>query len=139
MSLKISAKSTEAQAKARLDSTEWKRYLSITKQEAKTLAAEHREWSSWVQVHADAQANVLRRVNEQLEAEKIPKIHVDILDWRMSQVVRRVSSLNTPQREISSLADRPHEQPPAEQPPAKQLSASKMPYDPVKDDAMHNG
>ncbi|KAF2812281.1 uncharacterized protein BDZ99DRAFT_461014 [Mytilinidion resinicola] len=118
MSLKISAKTAEAQARAGLNSTEWKRFLAVTKQEAERLATDHPEWTRWTQVYADTQADIQERVVKQLLEEKIHKIDVDVVDWRMTQVVRKVHLARTPShKEASKPTDRPHEQqPPTEQP-----------------------
>ncbi|KAF2495131.1 hypothetical protein BU16DRAFT_527017 [Lophium mytilinum] len=134
MSLKITAKATEAQARAGLNSTEWKRFLTITKQEAERLATDHPEWTRWTQVYADTQADIQERVVKQLLEEKVHRIDVGVVDWRMTQVVRKVHLARTAShKETSKPADRPRE------PLAEQPLASSKPYDPVRASAVQNG
>ncbi|KAF2801452.1 uncharacterized protein BDZ99DRAFT_403312 [Mytilinidion resinicola] len=87
MTLKLRATARDAQTFARHNSFQWRRFLAFTKTEAERLAANH---TSWRDVPADTAAAILENVNTQLKVEKIPEIDGDLLNWRMSQALRKV-------------------------------------------------
>lgn len=122
MSLTARSKASDVQAIAGHTKTQWKRFLTLTWDEAERLCLSHPTCPAWFKVPADEQEALLERLNKLLAAENIPQVATEVLDWRMAQAVRKAHSSPSiaSAEETSELTDRPQ-------------ASTERPFDPVRD------
>ncbi|KAF2190343.1 hypothetical protein K469DRAFT_658203 [Zopfia rhizophila CBS 207.26] len=130
MSIQVRAKRSDARAAAGHNPTQWKRFLTLTWEETEKLYHSQPSWSSWSKVPANVQTQLLETLNESLAQEEIPKITVEVLNWRMAQAIRtahkKTNNDDTSQSEASGATVGE-----ANQQSGKDAASGR--YDPVRD------
>ncbi|KAF2748986.1 hypothetical protein M011DRAFT_399317 [Sporormia fimetaria CBS 119925] len=88
--IRVNATVNEARTAAGHNKEQWDRFYFITKDEAKQLSETHPLWTRWILIPANEKDIMLQRINGRLSAEGIAPVDMNILKWRMSQLLRDI-------------------------------------------------
>ncbi|KAF2257247.1 hypothetical protein BU26DRAFT_537047 [Trematosphaeria pertusa] len=89
-SFRLNATVNEARAASGHTKEQWDRFYFITKEETRQLSEAHQDWTRWILIPANEKERMLARINGRLTAEGIPAVDMDILKWRVSQLLRDI-------------------------------------------------